>query len=425
MEGQVEGAILQRCLSDVIRRHEIWRTSYDMEDGRMVQVVHAPADIQLPCIDLRGLSSHEQERKVLCVVGEAAREPFDLTQGPLLQAMLVRLTDSEQRLYLIAHLSIVDGVSVYQILPSELCALYSAYSSAQPSPLPDLDLQYGDYAYWQRQFMQGAELKRQIAYWRKQLGYQVPVLNWPHDRIRRPRGMFRGEIRSFDLPGELVETVKALGQSEGVTFFLVLLAALVALLHGYTQQEEIIVGTPSSAGRERAEMQRLLGYFLTPVALRFDLTGHLTFRQLLREAQRLMLEALANDDVPLEVLAEELKLPPDARNNPFFSVAISQQPPMPHLEMEWSITSMDIESGGAPWDLYIAFIDQPNATMARVQYDTDLFESGEIERMMAQYLGLLGALASNVEGHLSGVRLLPDLAVAAAAVTSDVKGHAE
>src|SRR5262249_36021596 len=155
--------------------------------------------------------------------------------------------------------------------------------------------------------------------------------------------------RAYTFPQEVVESVEALSRSEGVTLFMALLAAFVALLHGYTKQDDIIVGTPSPAGRKRAEVQKLLGYFLNPVALRFDLTGKPSFRQLLRQAQRLTLEALANDDVPLEVLCRELRLNPDPSRNPFFTVAMSLQPPMPRIDLPWSVTSMDIESGGTPW----------------------------------------------------------------------------
>src|SRR5262249_26127739 len=157
------------------------------------------------------------------------------------------------------------------------------------------------------------------------------------------------------------------------------------------------VGTPSRAGRKRQEMQKLLGYFLNPVALRFDLTAKPTFRQLLRQAQRLTLEALANDDVPLEILCRELTLDHDPSRNPFFTVAISQQPPMPRIDLPWSVTSMDIESGGAPWDLYIAFIDQPEETMARVQYNPDIFSSETIEHVLRDYQDLLAGVTDSPE----------------------------
>jgi hypothetical protein len=410
MRGQVESAILERCLSEIIRRHEIWRTSYLMKGGRLRQVVHPPEDFRLATFDLRAISRREKEPEIQGIMREIVEKQFDLRNGPLLRGVFLRLAEFEQWLCLCAHLSIVDGMSVYQILPTELCALYRAFSCGQPTPLSDLRLQYRDYAWWQRQHLLGEDSARQIEYWRKQLGGNVAVLNWPKDKARPSRETFRGTIHSFDVPKELVHGIKAVSQREGVTLFLIFLTAFVVLLHGYAGQETIVVGTPSPAGRERREVQSLLGYFLTPVALRFDLTGNPTFQHLLRQAQRLLLEALANDDVPLELLAKELKVPDDPSRNPFFTVAVSQQPALPHLDMDWSVTSMEIGSGGTPWDLYLAFIDQPQATIARVQYNTDLFESETIARIMGQYVQLLETLARNPAQRLSEARSPSDRA---------------
>jgi hypothetical protein len=319
------------------------------------------------------------------------------------------MDDFEYRLFLCAHLSIVDGVSVYQVFPSELAVLYNAYSSGRSSPLRNLAVQFGDYAYWQRQWLQGEELSRQVAYWSKQLAGELPVLNWPNDRDRPPKEMFRGTISPFSMPRQLGDAVKALSQKEGVTLFTTLLAAFATLLYCYTQQEDIIVGTLSPSGRKRTEVQKLLGYFLNPVAIRFDLTGNPTFRELLRQGQRLILEAISNDDVPLEFLAQELKIEPDPSRNLFFPVGISLQPPMPQLDLEWSVTSMDIESGGTPWDLYLAFIDRPGGMMGRVQFNTDLFEAETISRMLEHLQRLLERVSTDPAQHISEVKFLSNL----------------
>src|SRR6266699_1209507 len=362
MSGPLEGCVVERSLTEIIRRHEIWRTTYEIRNGRSFQIVHpAPEQIRLPVIDLRGFPAARQEEEARQAVGEVVRQPFDLTNGPLLRARLVTLGPFEHRLYLIAHLSIVDGVSVYQVFPSELAALYSGYTSTHPSPLPSPAIQFGDYANWQRQWLQGGELDKQVAYWRKQLAGEIPALRWPMERCRLRKQTFRGAIRPFVLSPTVSKAVKELSRRGAVTLFMTLLAAFVALLHCYTQQDEIVVGTLSPAGRKRSEVARLLGYFLNPVALRFDLTSDPTFRNLLRQTQRLTLEAISNDDVPIESLAQELKPKHDLSYNPFFSVAISLQPPMPPLDLEWTVTSMDIEGSGSPWDLYIAFIDWPDA----------------------------------------------------------------
>jgi surfactin family lipopeptide synthetase A len=408
MKGPLDVLILEKSLREIIRRHEIWRSSYAMTGGQLSQVIHiAPEDVEFPVLDLRGRSKAEVDAEIQRVAGEAVRQPFDLNAGPLLRARMFRTADMEHCLFLSAHLSIVDGVSVYQVFPFELAALYRAYSSGQPSPLPGVTMQFSDYAHWQREWLQGGEAARQVAYWRKQLAAPIPVLNWPVDRARPTKETFCGAIQSFVLRHELMESLGALSRQEGGTLFMGLLAGLVSLLHRYTRQEDIIVGTPSPAGRKRSEVQKLLGYFLNPVGLRFDLTGDPTFRTLLRQAQRVTLEALSNDDVPLEVLAHELGANPGRSRNPFFTVAMSLQPPMPDVELEWSVTSMDIGSGGAPWDLYLAFINRPTETAARVQYNPDLFDVETITRMMADYQTLLRVVVDNPSGRLSQINISP------------------
>jgi len=392
MVGPLEISALERSLAEVIRRHEIWRTTYDIRNGQPVQMVHpAPEIVPLPTLDLRSLPGPRREAEAQRLVGEIVRQPIDLREGPLLRAKLIRMSDSEHRLFLCAHLSIVDGVSVYQVFPSELAALYSAFSSGRPSPLKRLAVQFGDYAYSQRHWLHGEEHARQMIYWRKQLAGSLPVLNWPTDHPRPLRETFRGTIRSFVLRTAASEVARELCRREGVTLFMTLAAVLTALLHQYTQQEDIIIGTLSPAGRKRSEAEMLLGYLINPVALRFDLTGKPTFRELLRQTQRLTLEAITNDEIPQGMLARELWPSEDHSRNPFFTVAISLQPPTPRLDLEWSVTSMDVESGGAPWDLYLAFIDRPEGILGRAQYNSDLFEPETITRMLEHFQRFLEA----------------------------------
>ncbi|HWZ46036.1 MAG TPA: condensation domain-containing protein [Candidatus Saccharimonadales bacterium] len=404
MAGELDPAILERSLVEIIRRHEIWRTSFDVRNGQPVQIVHpAPETFRLPAIDLRSLPGPRREAEAQRLVGEIVRQPFDLKEGPLLRAKLIRMHDAEHRLFLCAHLSIVDGVSVYQVFPSELAAFYSAFSSGR-SPQPQrLPVQFGDYAYAQRRWLHGEEHARQMIYWRKQLAGSLPVLNWPVDRTWPPRESFHGTIRPFVMRTGPSEAARELSRREGVTLFMTLTAVFTSLLHRYTQQEDIIIGTLSPAGRKRSEAEKLLGYLINPVALRFDLTGNPTFRELLRQTQRVTLEAIMNDEVPPMMLARELQPNVDWSRNPFFSVAISLQPPLPALALEWSVTSMDVDSGGAPWDLYLAFIDRPEGILGRAQYNPDLFDPKTITRMLEHFQRLLEALAAGPGKHLSEV----------------------
>jgi len=406
MPGSIDVPVLERSLTEIIRRHEIWRTGYDTRNGQPIQIIQpAPEQVRLPLLDLRNLPGDRRNAEALRVISEVVRQPFDLKQGPLLRFRLVRMGDFEYRLFLCAHLSVVDGVSVYQVFPSELAVLYKAFSSGQSSPLPPLAVQFGDYAYWQRQWLQGEERAKQLAYWQRQLAGSLPVLNWPNGPAQPWASRFRGVLRCSTFPKMLGEKMKELSRREGATTFTTLAAGLATLLYCYTGQDDIIVGTPSPSGRKRFEVAKLLGHFLNPVALRFDLSGDPSFRALLRHTQQLTFEALSHDDLPLEWLAGETQPATDPVRNPFFRVALSLQPQMPSLDVGWNVTSMDAGSGGAPWELYIAFISQPGGMAVRVQYNPDLFEASAITRMLDDYQRVLAFMCTNPSKRLSQVEL--------------------
>jgi hypothetical protein len=399
MSGPLDVEILERSFNEIVRRHEIWRTTFETVNGRLVQVRQSAAAVSLPVIDLRDFPAGEREAEAVRLAGNACSQPFSLERAPALRTVLVRMDDNEHRLYLIAHQSLLDGMSAYQIYPSELAALYKAFSAGRPSALPELPFQYADFSGWHREWTK-AESPKQISYWRKQLSGRQPE---PANK-KSGRQPFRGVIRSFTLRHELSEQARKLSREENSTLFVTLLSAFSLLLHRYTNQPDLVVGTLSPCGRKRAEFQALLGYFLNPVALRINLEKSSTFRQLLAQAREVMCEALANDDVPLEHLARELMPQAECTHNPLFKVAMSLQPPMPDLGLPWTVTSMDIESGGSPWDLYVAFIDQPQGIVARVQFNPDLFELAKIEQGVQDFQALLEALITNPAEPLSKFR---------------------
>ena len=407
MEGTLKIGLLERSFTEIVRRHEIWRTSYDMLNGESVQVVHpAPEETRFPVTDLRGLPKADQEAEIADLISALASKPFDLTAGPLLRAKLIRTGDLEHSLYLIAHLSIVDGVSVYQVFPLELATLYRTYSSGERSPLPELPIQFGDYARWQRQSQHGDQVAGQLSYWRTQLA-SAPPLDWPRDQPHSRKQTFRGAIKSFALPVKLSESARKFSKQEGTTLFMSLLAVYAALLHWYSQQNDIVLGTPSPAGRKRSEVQKLLGYFLNPVALRFDFSGNPTFREVLRQAHKVILEAISNDDLSPQLLSRKLNPQPDSgRRAPLFTMGISLQPSTPDLGVKWSVTSMDANSGGSPWDLYLAFIDRPEGLLGRAQYNPDLFEAETIATMLQDYEKVFAAAISNPAMRLSETKIV-------------------
>jgi hypothetical protein len=412
--GSLDVNLLERSLTEVVRRHEIWRTAYETVNGATVQVVRpAPECIRLPLVDLRGMPKEQQLAEAERIMSPVARKPFDMQEGPLLRAFLVRFDEEEFRLYLIVHQSILDGVSVYQVLLSELAALYDAYAVGEPSPLPDLAIQFADYAFWQRRYLQDGVLQKQLAYWRKQLAGEIPALAWPKGKPRPLQQSFRGSIQPFAFPQSLTKSIKSLCLQSGCTLFATLLSAFAALLHGYTSQEEIAIGTVSPAGRKRSEAQKLMGYFLNPVPLRFRLAPELTFPELLVQVQDVLSGALSHDEIPFEYLVRELQPTPDPSRNPFFTVAASLEPPLSNVGPQWSLTPMDIESGGARWDLYFVWDDRPSGMIGRVQYNPDLFESEEITAMILDFRRLLEKLIDDPRQKIS------DLSGNLIAVSSD------
>ena len=395
MEGALDGGALERGLNEIVRRHEMWRTTFETVGEQPVQVIHAAPSIKLPVVDLRRLPERDREAEAVRRVKEDTFRPFDMRKGPLLRPTLMRMSETEHRLYLVAHQIVLDGMSAYQIFPFELALLYKAFAAGKPSPLPELSVQCADFARWQREWLQGEAFAKQVDYWRTQLGGDPPALPWPTVRPRPPVRTFRGAIRSFAMPKQLAAQLKEMSQREGSTLFMTLLAGLAALLYRYTRQGDIVLGTLSPAGRKRSEVLGLLGYFLNPVALRLRCGTRSSFRELLQQARRITSEAISHDDVPIEYLARELKPRTDPSRSPFFTVATSLQPPMPDLELSWRVTSMDVESGGASWDLYLAFIDGPSGLMGRAQYNPDLFEPGTIARLLDDLQGLLEACGAD------------------------------
>ena len=406
MFGEVSIAALQDSFSEIVRRHESWRTTYVINSQEILQKINSvSARIDMPLIDLCGLSIEEQEQQLERLIGPLVQRPFDLNDGPLLRIRLVRIGKREHRLYLIAHLSILDGLSAYRIFPFELAALYRAKIRGEHADLPPLAIQFSDYSRWQRHPGQSREMEKELAYWGAQLQGNVPPLNWPSDRARPVRETFRGMIHSFVLPTPLGYSIKTLARKHGVTLFVTLLSLLAALLYSYTRQDDFAIGTPSPCGRKRSELQNLLGYFLTPVALHFRICKGMSFSELLREAQKLTLEAISNDELPVELLAEKLNLHADPSRNPIFTIATSLQPAMPRLDVDWTVTSMDVNSGGAPWDLYLAFIDRKEEILGRLQYNPDLFETETISGIIRDYQEIARLVGPNPAVPLSQITI--------------------
>src|SRR6267154_349296 len=296
MLGPLDSDVLERSFNEIIRRHEAWRTSFETKAEQPIQVVHPPKPMQFSRVDLRGLPEAEREHEAVRLVGKDVRRPFQLNNGPLLRPTLVRMSDEEHRLFLVAHQIIVDGRSAYQIYPSELATHYKSFLAGQPSPLPELKIQCADFAWWQREYLNGEE-SRQVNYWREQLSGNLPVRGW---RTAKPSSAARscyGRIHPFAFSPQLSTQVRELSRRLNSTLFLVLLTGLATVIHRYEERGDVVLGTLSPSGRKQSEVMDLLGYFLNPVTLRINCGAHTTFGELLRHARGVVSDAMSNDDV--------------------------------------------------------------------------------------------------------------------------------
>jgi aspartate racemase len=403
--GRLDTPALERSLAEIIRRHEAWRTTFAVVDGEPRQVIHPPAAVALPAIDLRSLPPPVRQTEALRIATEDALRPFDLERGPLLRATLVHLADDEHRLFLTLHHIIFDGVALYRVFLPELAALYDAFATGRPSPLAEPTIQYADFARWQRERQAGSEpWARQLAYWRHRLA-GAPVLELPTDRPRPPVQTFGGTMEKLAFSKAVTDALKALGGQERATLYMTMLAAFTALLSRYSGQDDLVVGTVT-AGRKRPQVEQLLGYFLNPLALRLDCSGDPTFRQLLARVREVALDALTNDDVPFEHVVNAVQPQREHDRNPLFQVLFSLEPPLPPLPPSWKLTQLDVETGTSKFDLYLELDDRPEGMIGRFLYRTDLFEAATIARMAGHLHRLVDAIADDPDQRLSALPLL-------------------
>ncbi len=402
--GALNVPVLQRCLSEVLRRHEILRTRYEAVNGQPAQVIEPAAPLEMPLIDLICQPEPEAEASRFCA-GEA-RRPFDLRHGLMLRASLFRLGATDHILFLNLHHIASDGWSKGLLL-RELKTLYEAFMEGKPSPLPELPVQYADFAVWQREWLQGEALEQQLGYWRKQLEGCPAVLEMPTDRPRPARQTYRGALMPWKLPDSLSAALGELSRREGATLFMTLLAAFQTLLHRYTGGEDILVGMPI-AGRNRIGIERLIGFFVNTLVLRGDLSGNPSFRTLLGRTREAALGAYDNQDLPFERLVEELHPGRDMSHSLLFQVMFvlesSSNEPTRIANLE--VSPMLVDNGTSKFDLTLYVRERGKALEALVEYNTDLFKAETLERMLGHFQTLLEGIVANPEQRLSDLPLL-------------------
>ncbi|HEY6804760.1 MAG TPA: amino acid adenylation domain-containing protein [Pyrinomonadaceae bacterium] len=407
LTGELRKEALQRALDEVVRRHEILRTSFQNREGRALQTVAENATVSITETDLTSLEQVDQQVALRQSAQNEATTPFDLSAGPLLRVHLSRTAVNTHVLLLTMHHIITDAWSM-GVLVNEVAALYRAYYDGDESPLPELEVQYADYALWQREWLKDEVLQTQLRYWRNHLRGETR-LELPVDKVRPAMPSYRGARHSFVLPNDLSKDLKELSQREGVTLFMTLFAAYNTLLSRYSKQQDIVVGTVV-AGRNRRELEPLLGLFINTLALRTNLAGDPNFLELLKRVREVCLGAYAHQDVPFEKLVEDLQPEREAGRSPFFQVTFGlQNSPRDTLELpELELEALDLETERSRFDLTVWVMERAGQLTGEMTYNTDIFAAGTIRSMARRFETLLGSIVKDPTTRLSLLELIPE-----------------
>lgn len=386
VKGLLDVDAFQAALAGLVNRHESLRTTFSAEEGRPVQKIHSTMAAPLNRFDWRSLPLEERQARLETALREEAQRPFDLERGPLWRGDIFQLADDRYVLLLNMHHIISDGWSL-GVFIREMAALYMG----QAEQLPVLPIQYADFAVWQRQWLQGELLERQLDYWRQQLAQAPGALALPTDRPRPPVQSYHGATHRFVLTPALTSRLEQLSQQAGVTMFMTLLAAFQTLLYRYSGQTDIVVGTPI-ANRTRRETEGLIGFFVNTLALRTQLSADMAFLTLLRQVRETTLAAYAHQDLPFERLVEAIQLTRDLSRTPLFQTVFSWQniALVPEITTdELTLRPLDIESGIAKFDLTLTMRPTSNGIVANLEYNTDLFEAATVVRLSEHLISLL------------------------------------
>jgi amino acid adenylation domain-containing protein len=402
LRGRLNVVALEQSIQELIRRHESLRTTFQEHDGKPYQQIAPELALPMEKIELTGLPEPQREAEILRLAEQEAQQPFQLNQGPLLRCKLIKVSEQDHVFLLTMHHIISDAWSI-GVLIREVAILYQAFAAGKPSPLPPLPLQYADFAHWQRNWLVGEVLDEQLAYWREQLKGAPPLLELPTDRPRPPVQTFRGKTVSFSLSRSVINALKAISQEEEVTLFMTLLAAFQTLLARYSGQNDISVGTPI-ANRNRLETENIIGFFVNTLVLRTIIEPEITFRELVGKVREVALAAYAHQDVPFEMLVEQLQPQRDLSHTPLFQVMfVFQNAPAQQFDLtDLSLSPVEAESGVAKFDLSIILSEIPAAAgsadtgmIVGFEYNTDLFDESTIQRLFDHFAVMLQGIAND------------------------------
>ena len=405
LQGNLNQGALEQSLWSICDRHEVLRTNFVTINGQPTQIIQTTRET-ISVVDLQDLPIQEQAEKTQQLKQKQATQPFDLAKESLIRITLVVLSETEHLLLVCMHHIISDGWSI-EVFIHELTTLYNAYAQNQPANLAPLPIQYADFAIWQRQWLQGDVLQTQLNYWQNQLADAPALLSLPTDHPRPAVQSFVGTQQEFSLSPKLSQALTELSRQQGVTLFMTLLAAFDTLLYRYTGSSDILVGTPI-ANRNRGEIEGLIGFFVNTLVLRTDLADNPSFSQLLTRVREVAMDAYAHQDLPFEMLVEALQPERDLSHTPLFQVAfVLQNTPKSEIEMTGlKVTDLPLENTTAKFDLTLAMVHTDNALKGVWEYNTDLFDSGTIERLAGHFVNLLAGIVANPQTQISQLPLL-------------------
>jgi amino acid adenylation domain-containing protein/FkbM family methyltransferase len=407
ISGRYDAVAMGRAMKELVRRHETLRTEFTARDGRPTQSARPTLDLALPERDLSGLSEPEREREWIREVHEQGRAPFDLSRAPLLRATVVHRSSQEHRLLLTIHHIIADEWSM-ELLQQEIKQLYEAFSHGRPSPLAELPIQFADYACWQREWLRGEVLESQIAYWKDALSGAPTVLELPTDKPRPATQSFEGATETFELPESLLERLRTLGREEQATLFMILQASFMALLHRYTGQDDILVGTPIT-GRTHSETERLVGYFINTVVLRAQFAERMDFRTLLQQVRERALGAYAHPDLPFDHLVAALAPERDPSRTPLFQVMFILHDAEGVSQVSKVSGNRELETGTSKFDLSLILSESGRRLQGLIEYSTDLFEAETVRRLCGHFATLLEAIVRDPDRRIASLPMLTEV----------------
>ncbi|MFL5588019.1 MAG: non-ribosomal peptide synthetase [Ktedonobacteraceae bacterium] len=395
---------LKQSLYALVQRHAVLRTTFSVKDEQLLQVISPTLNVPLLVEDVQSLPASQREARVQQVLTEEAQRPFDLVRGPLLRTTLLQIDGQESLLLLSSHHLVFDSWSI-GVFFHEWVTLYEAFRNDQPSSLPDLPLQYADFARWQHEKLAGERLAESLGYWKQQLEGAPSDLKLPFAHSHPALPTRRCAIQPFALGQHLRDALEALSLQEGASLFMTMIAAFQTLLYRYTSQDDLMIGTMIA---ERPHVQGLLGVSLNPLVLRTNLSGNPTFRELVGRVREVIRAAYAHQDIPFEYLVKELQAERSSGRNPFFQTLLTMRPAMPTLPAGWAFSSMHSETGFAPFDLSLEFDEGLEGFTGRLKYNIDLFDAATITRMMGHWQTLLEGIVASPDQRIDELPLLSE-----------------